>query len=197
MNQLSCNLFIIVFILVTTYLLGHILVHVFSEKIKETKPHSLVVHLHPKKGKNKYFIKGPISSSNSHHHHHHNDKVEGFVGDHKCPNCPSFLGKNPIKQVIKPPKSKGNKAKVNNPSKTSKKVKNKTNKKINSNSKTKSKNNSKTKSKDKVPKEIETFTSGDKYLKKYRKMYKKCQKNSDHINNTELSFNAYNTSSYL
>ena len=219
MNQFACNLFIIVFILVTTYLLGHLLVHVFSEKLRETKPHSVVVHLHKKKGKNKYLIKAPIKKNSS----KHLEQIETFLGNSKsnCPNCPNLLGKKPLRQVIRNPKNRYNKDNDKSKDKDrsmdkdkcmrtdNSKDKDSKDKDTNSKGKGKgtgkdkgtgkgkdkgkdNKNNKITKSKIKP---IEGFSSGDRYLKRYRKNYQKSKCNIKTDSN--VNYLAYNASSYF
>ena len=102
MKPLACFLFILVFIVITIYLLSLALIHVFSEKIKDTSPQSVVVHIHKKNGKkNKVLITNPVKQTENTHNH-----IEGFLGDTKCTSCSNLSGRKPLKQIITPPKNK-------------------------------------------------------------------------------------------
>ena len=181
MKPLACFLFIVVFILVTTYLLSLVLVHVFSEKIKEAKPHSVVVHLHNKKGKNRYLITN--NSENKTVSNGHVQPVEGFIGKRKCTSCNSGLVKENFKQIVKSPKKK---VKADNIDKRPS-ISNKLPKKTKNKEKIKLSGN-----KDKDVDQIETFT-GDYYLRKYQKKY---HKNAKKFGPTLDNNNAYNNCQY-
>lgn len=105
MKPIACYLFILVFVVVTTYLLSLVLIHVFSEKIKETGPQAVVVHVHQdkkngKSSENKFYVTNNSTNSNS-----TDDKseIEGFVG-HKCQNCSNLFGDHGFRQKITPPR---------------------------------------------------------------------------------------------
>ena len=185
MKPLACFLFILVFIVITIYLLSLALIHVFSEKIKDTSPQSVVVHIHKKNGKkNKVLITNPVKQTET----AHTDHIEGFLGDTKCTSCSNLSGRKPLKQIITPPKTK-NKSKSTRDKSTRvssvSKSKNQTKKQSKKQSKNQTKNQTKEKSsKQKGSKQlnkdvntIEGF-SGDEYLLNYRNNFKKVKNSS-------------------
>jgi hypothetical protein len=188
MKPLACFLFILVFIVITIYLLSLALIHVFSEKIKDTSPQSVVVHIHKKNGKkNKVLITNPVKQTENTHNH-----IEGFLGDTKCTSCSNLSGRKPLNQIITPPKNK-NKSKSTRDKRSRvssvSKSKNQTKKQSKKQSKNQTKNQSNIQSKKKSGKQkgsiklkndvntIEGF-SGDEYLLNYRNNFKKVKNSS-------------------
>ena len=193
MKPLACFLFILVFIVITTYLLSLVLIHVFSEKIKDTAPQSVVVHIHKKNGKkNKVLITNPDRQHNT--TTTPTDNIEGFLGDTKCTSCSNLSGKKPLKQIITPPKNnrKSTKDKKSRSNNKSKKKSNNPPKKSK-----KSKKIKEIKEIKEIKKEvniIEAF-SGDDYLLNYRNNFQKL-KNKNKQDGKFINCNAYNKCEY-
>ncbi len=108
MKPIACYLFILVFVVVTTYLLSLVLIHVFSEKIKETGPQAVVVHVHQdktngKSSENKFYVTNNSTNSTNSNYTQEKSEIEGFVG-HKCKNCSNLFGDHGFQQKITPPR---------------------------------------------------------------------------------------------
>ena len=191
MKPLACFLFILVFIVITIYLLSLALIHVFSEKIKDTSPQSVVVHIHKKNGKkNKVLITNPVKQTENTHNH-----IEGFLGDTKCTSCSNLSGRKPLKQIITPPKNKS-KSTRDKGSRVSSKFKSKNQNKNQTKNQTKKKN-SKQKGSKRLNKDVNTIEgfSGDEYLLNYRDNFKKLKNRNKHgIENSHCT--AYNGCEY-
>ncbi len=186
MQKLSCIIFVLVFIIITTYLLSLVLVHIFSEKIKEATPQAVIVNVHKKNGKqDNYYISNSTQEYNN---------IESFTSKkpNKNSNNNKFSLTVPFKQIIKAPKKSSNKKIINKESieKTDKKVESVKNNKQKKTSITKKD----TTKKDNTKKDtIEEGFVGDRYLLEYTKKY---NKNTKKLNKKTNSYIAYNNLNY-